>query len=68
MQNKLSNTEAKISSLEKELKQKDQEMAQNYKRATEKPHFLENYQKKKKELESLMKAWEVLQGELEELN
>lgn len=68
LQNKLSNTEAKISSLEKELKQKDLEMAQNYKKAIDKPHFLENYKKKKKELESLMKSWEVLQGELESMN
>ncbi len=68
LQNKLSNTEARISSLEKELKQKDLEMAQNYKKAIDKPHFLENYKKKKKELESLMKSWEVLQGELESMN
>ncbi len=68
LQNKLSNTEAKISTLEKELKAKDEEMALNYKKVTEKPYFLENYQKKKKELEKLMKSWEVLQGELEALN
>lgn len=68
LQNKLSNTEAKINTLEKELKAKDEEMAANYKKVTEKPHFLENYQKKKKELEKLMKSWEMLQGELEALS
>ncbi|MFN4762493.1 ABC-F family ATP-binding cassette domain-containing protein [Gillisia sp. Q332] len=65
LNNKLSNTEAKIGKLEKELKEKDLEMAQNYNKAIAKPHFLENYKKKKKELEQLMKSWEILQEELE---
>jgi len=68
LNNKLSNTEAKIGRLEKELKEKDLEMAQNYNKAIAKPHFLENYKKKKKELEHLMKSWEVLQEELETMN
>ncbi|CAM4051408.1 ABC-F family ATP-binding cassette domain-containing protein [Gillisia limnaea] len=68
LNNKLSNTEAKIGKLEKELKEKDLEMAQNYDKAIAKPHFLENYKKKKKELEHLMKSWEVLQEELETMN
>jgi ATP-binding cassette subfamily F protein 3 len=65
--NKLSNTEAKIGKLEKELKERDAEMAANYKKALGKPHFLDNYKKKKKELESLMKSWEQLQEELEQM-
>ncbi len=68
LNNKLSNTEAKIGKLEKEIKEKDLEMAQNYDKAIAKPHFLENYKKKKKELEHLMKSWEVLQEELETMN
>lgn len=68
LNNKLSNTEAKIGKLEKELKDKDIEMAQNYNKAIAKPHFLENYKKKKKELELLMKSWEVLQEELETMS
>lgn len=67
LNNKLSNTEAQISKLEKELKEKDGEMASNYDKAIAKPNFLENYQKKKKELEKLMKSWEILQEELEML-
>lgn len=66
LNNKLSNTESKISRLEKELKAKDEEMAVNYQKAINKPHFLENYKKKKKELEVLMRAWEEIQAELEE--
>ena len=65
LNNKLSNTEAKISQLEKELKSKDSEMAANYEKAISTPDFLENYQHKKKELERLMKSWEQLQEELE---
>lgn len=68
LNNKLSNTEAKIGKLEKELKEKDIEMAQNYDKAIAKPHFLENYKKKKKELEQLMKSWEILQEELETMS
>jgi ATP-binding cassette, subfamily F, member 3 len=68
LNNKLSNTEAQISKIERELRTKDEEMLINYERAISKPQFLENYQKKKKELESLMKSWEVLQEELESLS
>lgn len=68
LNNKLSNTEAKIGKLEKELREKDAEMAANYKSAVAKPQFLENYKKKKKELESLMKSWEQLQEELDVRN
>lgn len=68
LNNKLSNTEARISKLEKELKEKDREMVQDYEKAVAKPQFLENYQKKKKELESLMKSWEEIQEELETLS
>ncbi|MGB8705159.1 MAG: ABC-F family ATP-binding cassette domain-containing protein [Gillisia sp.] len=65
LNNKLSNTEAKISQLEKDLKSKDMEMASNYEKAIAQPQFLENYQRKKKELEKLMKSWEEIQEELE---
>ncbi len=68
LNNKLSNTEAQISKIERELRLKDEEMLVNYERAISKPQFLENYQKKKKELENLMKSWEVLQEELESLS
>lgn len=68
LSNKLSNTEAQISKIERDLRLKDEEMLVNYELAISKPNFLENYQKKKKELENLMKSWEVLQEELESLN
>ena len=65
LNNKLSNTESRISKLEKELKAKDAEMAADYEKVISKGNFLEDYQKKRKELESLMKSWEQLQEELE---
>lgn len=68
LSNKLSNTEAQISKIERDLRLKDEEMLVNYELAISKPNFLDNYQKKKKELENLMKSWEVLQEELESLN
>ncbi|CAN5206480.1 ABC-F family ATP-binding cassette domain-containing protein [soil metagenome] len=67
LHNKLSNTEAKINKLEREIRFKEEEMLVNYERAISKPQFLENYQKKKKELEQLMKSWEVIQEEIETL-
>ncbi len=67
LNNKLSNTEASISKIEKELEARDREMAEDYEKAVSKPYFLENYQKKKKELANLMKSWEQLQEELEQL-
>ena len=67
LNNKLSNTEASISKIEKELKANDLEMAENYNKAVAKPNFLENYKKKKKELANLMKSWEQIQEELEQL-
>lgn len=64
LNNKLSNTEARIGKLEKEIKENDAELSTNYNKAIAKPHFLENYKKAKKELENLMKSWEQLQEEL----
>ena len=50
LNNRLSNIEAKISKLEKEIKEKDVEMAKDYEKST-KPDFMKLYQSKKKELE-----------------
>ncbi|GAB2765279.1 ribosomal protection-like ABC-F family protein [Salinimicrobium soli] len=68
LNNKLSNIEAKITRLEKEIKEKDVELATNYEKSMAKPDFLKKYQEKKKELEKYMKDWEQVQGELELIN
>ena len=68
LNNRLSNIEAKISKLEKEIEKKDLEMAANYDKAMAQPDFLKKYKEKKKELDKLMKDWELVQEELEVLN
>ncbi len=65
LNNKLSNIEAKITHLEKELEKKDQELAENYETAMKKEDFLKTYNNKKLELENLMEEWESVQQEIE---
>ena len=65
LQNKLSNTESMIGKLEKEIKEKDVELATNYEKVMAKPDFLEKYNKTKKELEELMHKWEEIQEKLD---
>lgn len=65
LKNKLSNTESRIGKLEKEIKEKDAELATNYEEVMAKPDFLEKYNKTKKELEEMMQKWEELQDKLD---
>jgi ATP-binding cassette, subfamily F, member 3 len=65
LNNKLSNVEAQISQLEKEIKEIDFSLEINYEEVTSKPHFFDNYQKKKTMLQDLMKKWEAIQMEIE---
>ncbi|HEY9184501.1 MAG TPA: ABC-F family ATP-binding cassette domain-containing protein [Salegentibacter sp.] len=65
LKNKLSNTESRIGKLEKEIKNKDVELATNYEEAMARPDFLEKYNKTKKDLEELMQKWEELQEDLD---
>jgi ATP-binding cassette, subfamily F, member 3 len=65
LNNKLSNIEAQISQLEKEIKEIDFSLEINYAEVTSKPHFFDNYQKKKVLLQDLMKKWEDIQLEIE---
>jgi len=67
LKNKLSNTEAKITKLEKDLEAQDLELATNYEKAAAKPDFMKKYKTKKKELNALMAQWEELQENLEVL-
>ncbi len=68
LKNKLSKTEANITKLEKELKTKDKQLANNYEETVTKPDFLTNYNKSKKKLENLMEEWEEIQLEIEQIN
>ena len=62
--NKLSNVEASISKLEKEIKDADAQLAANYQKMA-KPEFFAAYETKKKELQTAMQKWEELTEELE---
>ncbi|TRO67120.1 ABC-F family ATP-binding cassette domain-containing protein [Christiangramia sabulilitoris] len=68
LKNRLSKTEAKITKLEKDLKAKDKELANNYEKTVTKPDFLNNYNDSKKKLEKLMAEWEELQLDLEQIS
>ncbi|WP_228850693.1 ABC-F family ATP-binding cassette domain-containing protein [Aegicerativicinus sediminis] len=67
LNNRLSKIEKEIQDLEAEIKKTDQELEIKYVEITSKPNFFEGYQQKKKKLENLMKDWENLQLQMEEL-
>ncbi len=68
LKNKISNNEASISKLEKEIAQMDTELLVDYEKTIAKTHFFENYQAKKKQLKGFMKDWEILQEDLEKFS
>ncbi|MDL5510833.1 ABC-F family ATP-binding cassette domain-containing protein [Arenibacter sp. M-2] len=65
LKNKLSSTESDIARLEKEIAGIDHDLLMNYDATIAKANFFDSYQKKKKNLESLMKTWENITLELE---
>ena len=60
LKKKINNIESKISKLEREISKIDQNLIENYDTTGSSPNFFENYDKKKSELETLMKKWEKL--------
>lgn len=67
LKNKLSGVEKKISKLEKDIADIDHDLLMDYDATIAKPDFFNNYEGKKKDLESLMEDWENLSHELESL-
>ncbi|MFK7810875.1 MAG: ABC-F family ATP-binding cassette domain-containing protein [Maribacter sp.] len=65
LKNKLSTCESKISTLEKELATIDHDLLMDYDTTIERTNFFEEYQKKKTDLDALMKKWEQLTIDLE---
>lgn len=65
LNNKLSKIESKINHLEKQIKDIDVELQHNYDATVADPNFFDRYQKKKKNLQELMKNWEEIQLEIE---
>ncbi len=68
LKNKLSGVEKKISQLEKDIANIDHDLLMDYDATIAKPNFFDNYEGKKKDLESLMEDWENLSHELESLD
>lgn len=68
LNNRLSNVEAQISQLERDIKDIDFSLEINYEEVTSKPHFFDNYQKKKSLLQDLMQKWEDIQMEIDALD
>ena len=67
LNNKLSNTEAKINQLEKEIKEIDIDLATNYDEVVNQPNFFDKYQQKKDQLAQLMEDWEAITIQIETL-
>jgi len=65
LSNRLSNTEAKINQVEKDIKKLDEELAANYDVVAAKPGFFDKYQAKKDDLTQLMEDWEAIQEEID---
>lgn len=68
LNNKLSNIEAKINQLEKDIKNDDVALATNYDETVSDPKFFDTYQDKKASLEKLMMDWESIQEEIDNFN
>lgn len=68
LNNRLSKVETSINKLEREIKEIDVELAVNYDETIAKANFFDDYNKKKKNLDSLMEDWEKITEELDLLN
>ena len=68
LNNRLSKVESSINKLEREIKELDVELAVNYDKTVADPSFFDNYNSKKKELDTLMENWEAITEELDELS
>lgn len=68
LSNRLSNTEAKINQVEKDIKKLDEELAANYDVVAAKPGFFDTYQAKKDDLTQLMEDWEHIQEEIDTID
>ena len=60
LKKKLNNIESKISRLEKEIKNIDNNLLSDYEKTIAEDNFFPNYEKKKNELEDLMQKWEKI--------
>ncbi|WP_445733938.1 ABC-F family ATP-binding cassette domain-containing protein [Mariniflexile sp.] len=68
LNNRLSNVEAQINQLERDLKKIDFELETNYETVTAKPNFFDKYQKMKTDLQGFMDKWEEIHLEIDALD
>ena len=68
LSNQLSNTEAEVNKLERELEKMDAELARDYEKTASRPEFFNKYNNLKQKLARFMEKWENLSEELEGLN
>lgn len=67
LQNKLSKVESQIKQLEIDIQKDDKLLESNYDKHIEDASFFMAYNKKKKDLDSLLEDWEKVQGEIDAL-
>jgi len=67
LSNKLSKVESKITGLEKELERIDEKLEHDYEATIQQDGFFDAYNRKKKQIEDLMSAWEKLQEEIDSI-
>jgi len=60
LKKRISNVESKISRLENEILIIDKDLEEDYEKTISRDNFFSNYEKKKSDLDSLMKKWEKL--------
>ena len=60
LKKRISNVEGKISRLENEISIIDKDLEEDYEKTISRDNFFSNYEKKKSDLDSLMKKWEQL--------
>ncbi|MDN6280782.1 MAG: ATP-binding cassette domain-containing protein [Psychroflexus sp.] len=65
--NKLSNTEAEINRLERQISEDDKKLAADYEKTASELGFFEDYESKKEKINKLMTDWESLQLQLDAL-
>lgn len=67
LKNKLGSAESEIARLEKTIAEIEHDLLMDYDATIAKPNFFDSYQKKKKDLEELMRSWEDISISLDAL-
>ena len=63
----MSKVESQIKQLEIDIQHDDKALASNYDKHSEDANFFMAYNKKKKELDTLLEEWEIVQGDIDRM-